>query len=86
MSNFIAKMQILIRENRKLKAENAKLKEDSENQTNEAEDEIIKLKEHLKHIDTCLSIMAHTMTDEGIKDLPNLADELRKYIEQALKD
>ena len=44
-----------------------------------------KLVKHLKHIDTCLAIMANTQTEEGLRDLPELSTNVRKYIEQALK-
>jgi hypothetical protein len=42
--------------------------------------------EALNHIDTCLSIIKCTKTDEGLKDLPELAIELQSYIKQALKE
>jgi len=43
-------------------------------------------KNHFSHIDTCLMIMANTRTEEGLRDLPKLANDLRKYVRQALKE
>ena len=40
----------------------------------------------LGHIDTCLSIIKCTKSEEGLKDLPDLATELKNYIKQTLKE
>ena len=43
-------------------------------------------KNHFSHIDTCLMIMANTRTEEGLRDLPKLANDLRKYVRQAREE
>jgi len=45
-----------------------------------------KLLENLNNLDNCLAIMANTKTEEGIRDLPSLSNNLRDYIKQALKE
>lgn len=39
------------------------------------------LQKIISHIKTWLSIIKNTGTEEGLKDLPSLAEELSKYIE-----
>ena len=44
-----------------------------------------RLKKNLQHIVTCLMIMKNTKSEEGIRDLPKLAEKLQEDVEQALK-
>lgn len=44
-----------------------------------------RLKESLKHIDTCLLILTNTKTEEDINDLPKLLKRLKEYVEQVLE-
>ena len=48
--------------------------------------EELRLKEALRHIDTCLMILKNTKSEEGIRDLPELINNLKDYVTQALKE
>ena len=43
-------------------------------------DENSKLQAKLNHIETCLLILKNTKSDEGLKDLPDLLNELYEYV------
>ncbi len=45
-----------------------------------------KIKEHIENIDNCLAIMANQKSEEGIRDLPKLINNLWEYVQQALKE
>jgi len=52
---------------------------------NDSREENRRLKEVIKNNVACLMIMKNTKSDEGIRDLPNLAQQLQELNEQALK-
>jgi len=79
----------------RLEAENKGLEESMTLQSNEinklcaelkAKDmEVKRLKDIITSIKTCLSILKNTKTEDGLKELPSLANTLQEYIDEALK-
>ena len=79
--------EAVIRWIEQLQAENTDLKENmTKHALNYRKGRIKQLEEHLKHVDTCLSILANTKSEEWLIDLPKVITRLKKYVRQALKE